>query len=96
MGLFQGSNDKYDALEEEHRLLKRRYKTLEEDLIPLKFSLLCEEDASNGEGDWTFKIDLQTGRRIPPTRLPVPGSWHQIGQVIEAGRPRHQPAGPRR
>ena len=42
VGLLQESNVKYDALEEEHRLLKRRYKTLEEGLIRLKFSLLCE------------------------------------------------------
>ena len=40
--LLQESNLKNDALKEELRDLKRRYQKLEEELIGLKFSLLCE------------------------------------------------------
>ena len=40
--LLQESNLKNDALKEELRELKRRYQNLEEELIGLKFSLLCE------------------------------------------------------
>ena len=40
--LLQESNLKNDALKEELRDLKRRYQKVEEELIGLKFSLLCE------------------------------------------------------
>ena len=43
VGLLQESNEKYDVLAEKHRDLQRRYKRLEEELIHLKFSLLCED-----------------------------------------------------
>ena len=51
VALLQESNSNYDALKEEHELLKRQYKTLQEELTHLKFSLLCNDCQQHQEGE---------------------------------------------
>ena len=51
VSLLQESNSKYDALKEEHGLLKRQYKTLQEELTRLQFSLLCDDCQRRQEGE---------------------------------------------
>ena len=51
VGLLQEANAKYNALEEQHKDLLRRYNRVEQELIHLKFSILCEDCCKRGEGE---------------------------------------------
>ena len=52
VGLLQEANAKYNALEEQHKELQIRYNRVEQELIHLKFSILCEDCCKRviGEG----------------------------------------------
>ena len=50
VGLLQEANAKY-ALEEQHKELQIRYNRVEQELIHLKFSILCEDCCKRGEGE---------------------------------------------
>ena len=42
VGLIQEANAKYNASEEQHKDLQIRYNRIEQELIHLKFSILCK------------------------------------------------------
>ena len=51
VGLIQEANAKLNTLEEQHKDLQIRYNRVEQELIHLKFSVLCEDCCKKGEGE---------------------------------------------
>ena len=51
VGLLQEANAKYNDLEERYKDLLTRYNRVEQELIHLKFSILCEDCCKKGGGE---------------------------------------------
>ena len=70
--LLQESNKENDTLNEELNALKRRYQKLEQELIGLKFSLLCEsccKEAGEVCQDCTDRLSKRFSRDVKTLRF---------------------------